>query len=92
MNKIYDFFQLFDQFISESRAGKRLKKDGTRIRYGTITQYAIVRDELQRFNLKENFPLRIRNAMRLNGREMKSEKVYWKRFQRENNYENINLA
>ena len=81
-SKVYELLPMFEQFIVASKTGKRLKKDGTRIRPGTIRQYEIVRDELKRFCVKENFSLLIKNALRMNARELKSERVYWKRFYR----------
>ena len=82
INKEFELHPLFEQFIVASKTGKRLKKDGSRIRTGTIRQYEIVRDELKRFSIKENYSLVIRNALRMNARALKSEHVYWKRFYR----------
>jgi integrase len=82
MNQLNDFFHLFNQFIAESQSGKRLKKDGSKIRSGSISHYISVRNELLRFCKKENFILRIRNIIRIRKRELKSEKIYWKRFYR----------
>jgi len=82
MNKEHDFFQLFNQFISESQTGKRLKKDGSRVRTGTVVRYGVVRNELRRFCLKEGYHLRIKNMQRAGVRDLKSEKLYWKRFYR----------
>lgn len=82
MKKEQNFFDLFDKFISESQSGKRVKKNGSKLRTGTIKRYQLVRDELLRFSIKEEFTLRIRSIQRLSSREMKSENIYWGRFYR----------
>lgn len=82
MNKELDFFALFDQFISESKSGKRLKKDGTKMRMNTVERYSLVRKEIFRFSKLSEFKMRIKVLHRLNARELKSENVYWKRFYR----------
>lgn len=83
MKRDYNFLQLFNQFISESKSGKRLKKDGTKIRIGTIDFYIIVGKELERFSINNDFQLRIRSLYKLGSRELKSERIYWKRFYKE---------
>ncbi len=82
MNKELEFFTLFDKFISESKSGKRLKKDGTKIRPNTVERYTLVRNEIFRFTQIAEFNMRIRVLQRLNSRELKAENVYWKRFYR----------
>ncbi|HZG01801.1 MAG TPA: tyrosine-type recombinase/integrase [Chitinophagales bacterium] len=80
MLKQLSFIELFDVFISESRKGRRLKKDGTLIRRGTIKQYEVVRNELVVFCGTQSFELRVKNLSRANTRLLKSERLYWKRF------------
>lgn len=80
MIKQFDFLKLFEQFIAESKSGKRLKKDGSRIRPGTIENYESVLKELKRFSTKHNFKMRINNCKQISTRGLKSEKIYWKRF------------
>lgn len=80
MKKELELLPLFDKFISETSRGKRLQKNGSRIGTGTIDMYRIVRRQLQEFSLEKQFPLRIRIATRLNSRDLKSERLYWKRF------------
>lgn len=80
MKKELELLPLFDKFISETQSGRRLQKNGTRIRSGTIEMYRIVRQRLQEFSTEKQFPLRIRIATRLNSRDLKSERLYWKRF------------
>jgi integrase len=80
MKKDLDFFQLFACFIQESKAGKRLKKDGSRLKSGTIKHYEAVYNELQRFQNETNHIIKIRSHSRFNARELNSDALYWKRF------------
>ena len=41
MKKELNFFNLFSTFIAETKSGKRLKKDGTRIKSGTLQHYNV---------------------------------------------------
>lgn len=82
MQKELNFFQLFDTFINESRSGKRSKKDGSKIRAGTVQRYVLVKNELLRFSESCDFQLRIKSLIRLSSRALKSEQVYWGRFYR----------
>lgn len=80
MKKELELLPLFDKFICETQRGKRLQKNGSRIRQGTIDMYCIVRNQLNEFSNVKQYPLRIRIAPKLNSRELKSERLYWKRF------------
>ncbi len=80
MKKDLDFFNLFSTFITETKSGKRLKKDGTRIKSGTVQHYEVVKNELQRFQIQTGFIIRLRVHTRFNARELNSEATYWKRF------------
>ena len=80
MKKELELLPLFEKFISETQRGKRLQKNGTRIRIGTINNYKVVVASLRKFSLDTDFDLRINNASRLSGRKLKSERIYWKRF------------
>ncbi len=82
MNQTYDFFSLFKQFVCESQSGKRLKRDGSKIRLGTIKFYNIVRQDLLQFSQEKEFHLRIHNVLKLAKRDLKKERLYWKRFYR----------
>ncbi len=73
---------LFARFIASSKTGRRLKSNGTRIRFGTVKQYRIVHDELKKFSEQKNFPLRMRKWNKLTTREKTAERNYWKRFYR----------
>lgn len=80
MQKEFNFLELFNKFISESKSGRRLKQDGAKIKITTILRYQVVRDELIRFTSKCAFPLRIKSIQKMSSRHLKSEYNYWRRF------------
>ncbi len=80
MKKTTALLPLFQQFIRESETGKRLKKNGERIKKGSIDNYKSSLKLLQKFSLQTGFELRICDASKLNKRELLSEKNYWKKF------------
>lgn len=82
MKKEYNFLDLFEKFIIESRTGKRRKIDGSKIRFGTIELYKYVKKELIEFSQIEKFTLRINDVRKASKRELASERLYWKRFHR----------
>ncbi len=78
----YDFLALFDRFIRESKNGKRLKKNGERLSLGTIESYLHAYKLVAEFSRTQDFTIRFRNYHKLNTRERKVEKNYWKKFYR----------
>lgn len=80
MKVIHPVIPLFKQFIGDCETGRRLKKNGERITKGTIQNYYYTLNNLILFSVKTNFGLRICEAQKLNKRERKSEKNYWKKF------------
>jgi len=80
MKKTKPIIPLFKQFIRDTETGKRLKKNGERIKKGTIQNYKYVLTNFIRFTNDTGFELRICDASRLNKREFISEKNYWKKF------------
>ena len=80
MKKTSLIIPLFKQFIKETENGKRLKKNGERIKPGSIQNYTYVMNNLIRFSDATKFELRICDASKLNKRELQSEKSYWKKF------------
>ena len=78
--KEFDFLTMFASLIDETKSGKRLKKNGSKIRPGTVEFYEVVYREVQLFVIKEKFNLRIRNVNRFTTRQMNAETKYWKRF------------
>lgn len=80
MKKTSPIIPLFQQFIRSSETGKRLKKNGERIKPQSVQNYKYVLRNLMEFSLKKDFELRICDASRLTHREYVSEKNYWKKF------------
>lgn len=80
MKKQTELIPLFKQFIKESENGKRLKKNGERITKGTIDGYKYVLQNLIQFSTETAFELRLCEVHKMNKRELKSEKSYWKKF------------
>lgn len=78
--KILNFIDLFDQFIKESVNGKRLQKNGKKLRAGSVENYTYVRKLLSDFARDKNVELRIRPISKLSKREFAFEKNYWKKF------------
>lgn len=71
---------LFKQFIRDTETGKRLKKNGEKILPQTIDNYKFVLHNLVKFQTHKQIELRICDASKLNAREYKTEKNYWKKF------------
>lgn len=71
---------LFQQFIKETESGKRLKKNGERIKVATVENYRYVLNNLENFSKATDFYLKISDASRLSKGEFANEKKYWKRF------------
>lgn len=80
MNKDYLLLPLFEQFIRDSRKGRRLKANGQKIKKQTIDNYEYVFKLLTEFSITGNFDLRVRVVSKLNKRELVAEKNYWSRF------------
>lgn len=80
MKKSRPIIPLFKQFLKESETGKRLKKNGERLRPQSIKNYSIVLKNIMDFCSETSFELRICDASRLNRRELLTEKNYWKKF------------
>jgi integrase len=80
MKKTNEIIPLFKLFIKETETGKRLKKNGERIKSGSIDNYKYVLQNLIQFSSDTKFELRICDASKLDKRELKSEKSYWKKF------------
>lgn len=80
MKNPYDFFKLYDRFMKETEKGKRLQKNGKRVRTSSIEPYMWLRKSLHDFSLKKQFPLHITSVTGLKKRELQAEKKYWKLF------------
>lgn len=80
MKKHEPLLPLFKKFIRETETGKRLKKNGERIKKESIDNYKYVLNNLTNFSVATDFELRICDASKLTKREYTSEKNYWKKF------------
>jgi len=80
MTKEFALIPLFEQFIKDSRSGRRTGPNGRRIKPQTILNYHYVLKLLMEFCQKTGFYLRVRPVTRLNTRQLHVEKHYWKRF------------
>jgi integrase len=80
MKKTQALLPLFRQFIKDTETGKRLKKNGERIKKQSIDNYRYVLHNLERFTGNSTFELRICDTTKLTKRERLSEKNYWKKF------------
>lgn len=80
MKKTYPLIPLFHTFIKDCENGKRLKRNGERISLNSCGNYKFVLQNLVQFSEQTNFELRVSSILRMNTRELKSEKGYWKKF------------
>ena len=80
MKKLSPLVPLFNQFIKDTETGKRLKKNGERIKPQSIQNYHYVLQNLVQFSTEMKFELRICDAARLTKQELLTEKNYWKKF------------
>lgn len=80
MKKLSPLIPLFKQFIKDTETGKRLKKNGERIKPQSIQNYYYVMNNLVQFSVDCKIELRVADASKLNKRELLSEKNYWKKF------------
>ena len=77
------FFQLFHQFIRDTSKGKRIKKDGKKIRVGTIDNYIYCKKLLEKFTEEKKFEIKLFLVNKLTASEKEKAKVYWKKFFKE---------
>ncbi|MGQ0827054.1 MAG: hypothetical protein ACT4ON_01540 [Bacteroidota bacterium] len=54
-NKHHDFFKLYDRFVKETLKGKRLQKNGKRVRPSSMEPYIWLRKALNDFSVKKSF-------------------------------------
>lgn len=72
--------QLLDDLINDSYAGRRTKKNGTRISDGTIRNYHYLRKYLTEFALKSSFEVKIYVVNHLTRPQKDAAKRYYKKF------------
>jgi hypothetical protein len=77
------FFKLFRLFMRTSQNGKRLKKDGSKIRTSTIDTYIYTYKVLEKFCAEKKFDLRFIIINKGRSREFEAAKKYWKKFYHE---------
>lgn len=77
------FFELYARFIKESSKGKRLKKDGSRIRLATIENYLYTQKLINDFIEKTGFELQVPVVSNLTNKEKENAKKYYKKFFKE---------
>ncbi len=70
MKKTNEIIPLFKQFIKETETGKRLKKNGEKIKSGSIDNYKYVLQNLIQFSSDTKFELRICEVNKLSKREL----------------------
>jgi integrase len=80
MKKEHAVIPLFKQFIRETETGKRLKKNGEKIKSESIDNYRYLLLNLIEFSVQYKFELRICEAHKLTKRELLTERNYWKKF------------
>lgn len=80
MKKEHQLIPLFKQFIKDTETGKRVKKNGEKIKSESIDNYRYFLLNLIDFSTQKQFELRICEANKLSKRELISEKNYWKKF------------
>lgn len=77
-----DVFILLNEFIRDSSSGKRLKKNGTRISAGTVTNYQYLQKHLLGFTDTATFELKIYIASNLTQSQKERAKNYYKKLYR----------
>ena len=80
MKKTTLLLPLYKQFIRDSETGKRLNKNGERIKKGSIDNYKYTLNNIEQFIAHTGFEFRINDYNKLTKRERTSEKNYWKKF------------
>lgn len=80
MKKKYPLVPLFKDFIKATESGKRLKKNGERIKKQSVANYRYVLTNLEKFVVQKDFDLRVCDGKKLTEREFITEKNYWKKF------------
>ena len=78
----YDFFALLVQFIIDCQSGKRLLKNGGRMKPGTIKNYKSLNSLLKDFSTKNHLSLQIENLNNCTSRQFQIERNYWKKIYR----------
>lgn len=83
MKKKHDFLKLYDQFIKDTVKGKRVQKNGRKVRESSLQPYLFLRKSLEDFSVAKDFPLQIASITSFRKRELLAEKKYWTKFYNE---------
>lgn len=78
--KQWELISLFEQFVSDSYKGKRLKSDGRKIKSQTIDNYRYVLQLLRDFERCKSTTIRIQEVSGRNKQALQKEQRYWKKF------------
>ncbi len=78
--KSYSFIQLFEEFINDSHTGKRLRKNGEKIKAGTIKNYRYTLNNLIIFEKQSGAAIRLNDFEHLTQKQRIKEKRRWKEF------------
>ena len=81
-NESLNFLILLNQFIIDCQTGKRLLKNGSRMKPGTIKNYLSLKRLLEDFVRKNQLSLRIKNLNNCTSRQFLIERKYWKKVYR----------
>ena len=74
------FFILLNDFISDSYAGRRTKKNGSKISSGTIQNYLYLQKALEGFAEQSTFDIKIYVSDKLSQNEKEQANRYYKKF------------
>ena len=80
VTKEFDFFLLFEKFITATKKGKRRQPNGKRVSSGTSKNYDSLQKLLKKFCADKKILLRLKPVAKLNKRDLRIEKNYWKNF------------
>jgi integrase len=75
-----EFMDFYRKFIRESSRGKRLQKDGSRIRQSTIDNYIYTYKLIEEFAKEYDYELRLYLINHLKAKEKEQAKKYFKKF------------
>ena len=82
MKQTHELLPLFKKFINDTESGKRLKPNGEKVAKTTIAFYNSVFKNLIEFDSQVKYDLRFCSILKMNQRELISEKNYWKKIGR----------
>ena len=72
VTKEFDFFLLFEKFITATKKGKRRQPNGKRVSNGTSKNYDSLQKLLKKFCEDKKILLRLKPVAKLNKRDLRS--------------------